>query len=133
MLGWRLISRREETLQSDLKAGAIGALQGKIDHLNGYIAKLERLLDHERERIEFERERADRATDALLLQNGTPAVTAIGHREIQAAEKERKEKDDDFRKQIADIYRETTETHYDDLGRELPEEFRESAAELLKN
>ena len=132
MLGWRLISKREETLQSDLRRETMGALQGQIDRANAYIAKLERLLDHERSRIDDERERADRATDALLLQNGTPPVTATGRRESEAQEEKRAEAEKDYFEQLAEISRETVDTHYDDFGLELPPELQEAAAELLK-
>ena len=133
MFGWRLISRREETLQADLKRETLGALQGQIDRANAYIAKLERLLDHERSRIDDERERADRATDALLLQNGTPPVTATGRRDTEAQEEKRAEAEKDYFEQLAEISRECVDTHYDDLGLELPPELQEAAAELLKN
>jgi len=133
MLGYHVITDRVIELQKALEREKLGALQGQIDRANAYIAKLERLLDHERERIEAERERADRATDSLLLQNGTPPVTAIGNRESRAIEEKREEAEKTVREQIADIYRETTATYYDDLGRELPEELRAPAAELLAN
>lgn len=132
MFGWRLISRREETLQADLKRESLGALQGQIDRANAYIGKLEKLLDHERARIDDERERADRATDSLLLQNGTPPVTATGRRDNEAQEEERKDAEKTYLSQLAEISRETVDTHYDDFGLELPSEFQEAAAELLK-
>lgn len=133
MLGWRLISEREETLQRDVVAGKVAALQGQIGDAKAYILKLEGLLDHERQRIDDERERADRATDALLLQNGTPAVTATGRRDNEAREEERKDQEETYLNQLAEISRETADTHYDDFGLELPPELQEAAAELLKN
>lgn len=131
-LPFRIISRREETLQADLKREQLGAMQGRIDHLGAYIVKLENLLDHERQRIDDERERADRATDALLLQNGTPSVTATGRREIEAKDEERAEAAADLDRQLAAIYCETADTFFDDMGSELPPDLQEAAAEIMK-
>lgn len=131
-LPFRIIARREETLQADLKREQLGALQGRIDHLNAYIVKLENLLDHERQRISDEQERADRATDALLLQNGTPPVTATGRRETEAKDEERAEAAADIERQLAEIYSENAVVFFDDIGRELPPDLQEAAAELMK-
>lgn len=132
MFGWRFISEREETLQRDLVTEKLTALQAKVDDAKAYIVKLEALLDHERQRIDDERERADRATDALLLQNGTPAVTATGRRDSEAVEERRKDQEETYLSQLAEISRESADTHYDDFGLELPPELQEAAAELLK-
>jgi len=133
MFGWHLISRREKALEVQLTETRIALLSASLREKDEYIAKLERLIDHERSRIDDERERADRATDALLLQNGTPPVTATGRRDTEAQEEKRAEAEKDYFEQLAEISRESIDTHYDELGLELPPEFQEAAAELLKN
>ena len=133
MFGWHLISRREKALEVQLTETRIALLSASLREKDEYIAKLERLIDHERSRIDDERERADRATDALLLQNGTPPVTATGRRDTEAQEEKRAEAEKDYFEQLAEISRESIDTHYDELGLELPPELQEAAAELLKN
>ena len=107
MFGWKLISEREIALERQLhetrQASAEVALAGSKE----YIAKLERLLEHERQRIDFERERADRLGDSLLQSSGIPPASSTVIAEQKQAEAAANDKRVDYMKTLDQIYGET--------------------------
>lgn len=110
MFGWKLVR------ESEMAAIATALLQAN------------RLIDHERDRIDLERERADRMADAVFQANGLPATSATVLREQKAAEAAVDEKRTDYAKQLMEIYGET-EADMEESGAEpLPE----ALAEIVK-
>jgi len=86
------VSKKSLEIQiADLKARLEAALISNIQ-LSAVNAKLERLIDHERERIDSERARADRATDALLQSDGKPPITDEGVAKSEIADSEAEKK-----------------------------------------
>lgn len=81
----------------------------EISQLKAYIAKCEHLIDHERQRVTDERERADRVNDALLQQNGLPASTATVREEQAENDKKLQDLFEKQRQDYAEIYAETLE------------------------
>jgi len=69
-----------------------------------YITKLERLLEHERERIDFERNRADRANDLVLQQNGLPPITELGVQKSEASAEEAAKEMKELRERVGNFY-----------------------------
>jgi hypothetical protein len=107
MFGWKLIRESELALQSQLTETRIASLAASLRETQRYAEKCEALLDHERERIDSERERADRIADSLFQNQGLPAVSpmVLGEQraEAQMADKNR----EDYRKQLDEIFGET--------------------------
>src|SRR5271166_3075327 len=75
MLGWKLLREKEIELQQQLTEARIAGLTAELVAAKEYAGKCERLLDHERERIDSERERADRIADSLLQSQGIAATS----------------------------------------------------------
>lgn len=71
------------------------------------IAKLERMIDHEREYIDAERRRADRASDAVLQQNGLPPVTDTVVNALDAEKDASEKKYADAQRRNAEFYAES--------------------------
>lgn len=109
MFGWHLFRTREIALERSAYEARISAQDKEIERLTEYVARCERLIEHERERIDAERERADRMVDAYLQQNGLPATSSTVLTEQKAKEIEHKEAMDDHMKQLAEIYGEQME------------------------
>jgi len=109
MFGWRLVRTRELELEHTAYNLRISAQEKEIARLTEYVAKCERLIEHERERIDSERERADRTTDALLQQSGLPATSTTVLTEQKAKAAETKIAVDEHMKQLAEIYGEQME------------------------
>lgn len=99
-------------------------LQAEIERLKVYIIKCENLIDHERQRVTDERERADRVNDSLLQQNGLPASTATVR--LEQAEQSDKIKSEFERqmKELQEIYSETTEEMAGDSGDDFIQEIK---------
>lgn len=108
MFGWRLVRESELARQAE------------------YVAKCERLIEHERARIDLERERADRMADAVFQANGLPATSATVIREQQAADAVGAEKREEYMKQLMEIYSETENDLAEDGATPLPEELAET-------
>lgn len=121
MLGWKLVSESELALRAQLAEARIAALESELKASKEYSAKCERLLDHERERIDSERERADRIADSLFQSSGLPATSATVIHEQQAAEAAATVKRDDYMKELMEIYGETESDLAEDGAEPLPE------------
>jgi len=107
MFGWKLVSERELTLTATLADEQIKtavALQRKAEE---YAQKCEALLDHERKRIDDERERADRIADSLFVSSGLPPASATGVAEASAARLDADGKKEDYMKEMAEIFQES--------------------------
>ena len=107
MFGWTLIKDSELRLMkcfadTELKQAVSRALAAE-----DYAKKCEALLDHERERIDNERERADRIADSLFVSSGLPPASSTGVAEAKAIEAESKIVRADAMKEIADIFAES--------------------------
>ena len=122
MLGWRFIRESEIALQTQLTETRIAHLANELRASKEYAKKCEALIEHERERIDSERERADRIADSLFQQNGLPSTSATVLREERAAEKVAIEKRDDYMKQLMEIYSETEKDLLEDGLEPVPEE-----------
>jgi|SRR6185369_3400046 len=72
-----------------------------------YITKLEHLLDHERDRIDAERNRADRASDALLQQNGIAPITELGVAKSEASNEAAQAEMQELRDRVGQFYAES--------------------------
>lgn len=84
-------------------------LRLEIARLNEYVVKCENLIDHERNRVTDERERADRVNDALLQQNGLPASTATVRQEQAEYQTKADDAFEKRRKEFEEIYSESVE------------------------
>jgi hypothetical protein len=74
MFGWKLVSEAEIALRAQLSETRIASLAADLRAAKDYAAKCERLIEHERERIDAERDRADRIADSLFQSNGLPPL-----------------------------------------------------------
>lgn len=107
MLGWKLLRESEIALQHQLTETRIASLVADLLAAKEYAAKCERLVEHERERIDAERERADRIADSLFQSNGLPATSVTVLQEQKAAEDAATTKREDYMKELSEIYGET--------------------------
>lgn len=126
MLGWRLLRESELALQTQLTEFRIQALTAELRAAKEYSAKCERLLDHERERIDSERERADRIADSLFQFNGLPATSTTVIAEQKATEASAATKRTDYMQQLLEIYGETESELVEDGAEPLPAELAEA-------
>jgi bacterioferritin (cytochrome b1) len=85
----------------------LAAANAELRYLRDAVTKLERLVDHEREVINSERARADRAADALLQQNGLPPVTDLVVGESKLAAQDAKDKFSEQQKILEQLYAES--------------------------
>jgi hypothetical protein len=107
MFGWALIKDSELRLMKcfadmELKQAISRALAAEA-----YAKKCEALLDHERRRIDSERERADRIADSLFVSSGLPPASSTGVAEAKSIEAESKIVRADAMREIAEIFQET--------------------------
>ena len=107
MFGWTLIKDSELRLMKcfadmELKQAISRALAAET-----YAKKCEALLDHERERIDNERERADRIADSLFVSSGLPPASSTGVAEAKSIEAESKIVREDALKEMAAIFQES--------------------------
>jgi hypothetical protein len=126
MFGFRLIRESELALQAQLTEARIAHITSELQAAKDYAVKCERLLDHERARIDAERERADRIADSLFQSNGLPATSATVIQEQKAAELDASLKRTDYMKELLEIYGETENDMIEDGAEPLPEELAET-------
>ena len=126
MFGWRLMRDSEIALSTQLTETRIASLAADLRLEKERSAKLERLIDHERERIDAERERADRIADSLFQSNGLPPTSVTVVREQKAVEAAHSDKLAEQMKQLLEIYDETENDLVEDGATPLPEEIAET-------
>lgn len=105
--GFLFISEREAQLQQELADAKIASLTSEISALKEYVRKCEGLIDHERGRIDSERERADRIADSLFQSNGLPATSATVLAEQQRETERSAEARKTYIDELAEIYGES--------------------------
>ena len=127
MFGWNLISDKEIALQSQLAEAKLAALTAELAAVKAYVQKCERLVEHERDQIYSERERADRIADSLLQSNGLPPASVTVVSEQKAAESIANDKRVDYMKQLLEIYGETEEELVNEGADSVPDEILELA------
>jgi hypothetical protein len=126
MLGWKLIRESEIALQAQLTDIRIASIASDLRAAKEYAAKCERLIEHERERIDLERERADRIADGRFQADGLAPVSETVLREQRAQETAATEKRTDYMKELMEIYGETESDLLEDGAEPLPEELAET-------
>ena len=114
MFGWTLIKDSELRLMKcfadmELKQAISRALAAET-----YAKKCEALLDHERERIDNERERADRIADSLFVSSGLPPASSTGVAETKAEAAKSAIIREDAMKEMAEVFAES----WDDINME---------------
>ncbi|MFZ3276597.1 MAG: hypothetical protein WA182_06800 [Candidatus Sulfotelmatobacter sp.] len=107
MLGFKLLRETELQAIQALNDTRLASLQSQLDAAQAYARKCESLLDHERERIDSERERADRIADSLFQSQGLPATSSTVIAEQAVISAESKLKQEDYLAQLQEIYSET--------------------------
>lgn len=123
MFGWKLVSEAETALRAQLTETRIASLAADLRAAKDYAAKCERLIEHERERIDAERERADRIADSLFQSSGLPPTSVTVIREQQTADATTADKTAERMRQLMEIYDETENDLVEDGATPLPEEF----------
>lgn len=128
MFGWKLIRESEMAVRAQLTETRVASLVAELKAAKDYVAKCERLIDHERERVEKEQARADRIADGQLQANGLPAVSEEFVREQKAADKAATEKRNDYMKELDEIYGESMDELLEDGAEPLPAPLAELAS-----
>jgi hypothetical protein len=107
MFGWKLLRETELAAMQALNDTRLESLQNQLDAARVYARKCESLLDHERERIDSERERADRIADSLFQSQGLPATSTTVIAEQREVSEKTKVAQEDYQKMLQEIYSET--------------------------
>ena len=107
LFGWRLISANEYRMEMNLRDMEVKNANARAAAAEEYAGKCERLLDHERERIDCERERADRIADSLFASSGLPPASSAGVAEAKSIEAESKIVREEALKEMAAIFAES--------------------------
>ena len=97
------------------------ALRSELVSAREYAAKCERLIEHERERIDQKRERADRIADSILQSNGLPPISATVIHEQQEQDKILAGQRADYLKQMDEIYGESIDDLFEDGAEPVPD------------
>ena len=119
MFGWKLVKESELMLQMEMRDSEVKHANARAATAEEYARKCENLVSHERERIDSERERADRIADSLFQSAGLPATSTTVIKEEKAIAAEAKTKQADYLKEMAEIFDETWTEAQDD-GTEEP-------------
>ena len=114
MFGWTLIKDSELRMMKCFADMELKQTVSRALAAEAYAKKCEALLDHERLRIDSERERADRIADSLFVSSGLPPASSTGVAEAKLIEAESKIVRADAMKEIADIFAES----WDDITME---------------
>ena len=107
MFGWTLIKNTEFKLMKDFADLELKQAINRAIVAEEYARKCEKLVDHERGRIDGERERADRIADSLFVSSGLPPASSAGVAEAKAVEAESKIVREDALKEMAAIFQES--------------------------
>lgn len=127
----RFFRNREIELQTKLFESEKAALVAEIALLKEHVARCERVIDIERQRVENERERADRLNDAILQQNGLPNVTSTGLNEQAKLEEKRRSEQEQRLREVIEIGADQLNNLYDMSGVELPPDLQAEMDALL--
>lgn len=125
MFGWKLLRESEIAVQALLTDARIAAIQTQLQAAKAYTATLERLVEHERTRIDMERDRADRIADGRFQADGLPAVSLTVRSEQKAADKTAADAHEAQMKEIVEIYGDMEHELAEDGVEPLPEELAE--------
>lgn len=125
MFGWKLLRESEIALQALLTDARIAAIQTQLQAAKAYTATLERLVEHERTRIDMERDRADRIADGRFQADGLPPVSLTVRSEQKAADKTAADAHEAQMKEIVEIYGDMEHELAEDGVEPLPEELAE--------
>ena len=106
-LGWELIRASEHRLEREFADLELKQANARAAAAEEYACKCERLVDHERLRIDSDRERADRIADSLFVSSGLPPASSAGVAEAKAVEAESKIVREDALKEMAAIFQES--------------------------
>ena len=126
MFGWKLLRDSEIALQRQLTETRVALLIADCNRKDEYIRKCEALIEHERGRIDAERERADRIADALFQSSGLPATSVTVLAEQKAADNNIADKRATEMKQLLEIYSDMDHELVADGAEPLPEELAET-------
>jgi hypothetical protein len=107
LFGWKFVSANEYRMEMNLRDMEVKNANARANAAEEYARKCERLVDHERLRIDGERERADRIADALFVGSGLPPASSAGVAEAKAVEVESKIVREDALKEMAEIFQES--------------------------
>src|ERR1039458_1038700 len=127
MLGWKLLRESEIALGVQLTETRVASLAADLRATKEYVAKCERLIEHERERIDSERERADRIADSLFQSQGLPPTSVTVVAEQKAEQEVAAGKRVDYMKELLEIYSEAESDLLEDGLEPLPQELVETA------
>lgn len=117
MFGWKLIRESEFKLIREMADMELKMEVARAKVAEEYAAKWERIVNHERERIDSERERADRIADSLFQSSGLPPVSPM----VVAEEREKQH----VSKLAQDKYAEEMKAIFDETWEETAEETEE--------
>jgi len=129
VFGWNLLRDVELQLRVQVYEMQLSAVRAELEATKVYVGKCERLIEHEREQIDKERERADRIADSLFQSQGLAPTSVTVVREQKAADEVADGKRTDYMAQLAEIYGETESELVEDGAEPVPEPI----AELVKN
>ena len=127
MFGWRLIKESELRLTEQMHENELRVALTLQRAAEEYTRKAENLLQHERDRIDSERERADRIADSLFQSQGLPPTSTTVVTEVKAAEKVSADKLEKYMAELSEIYADQEDELLQDGAEPLPEVIAEKA------
>jgi hypothetical protein len=127
MFGWRLIKESELRLTEQMHENELRVALTLQRAAEEYARKAENLLQHERDRIDSERERADRIADSLFQSQGLPPTSTTVVTEVKAAEKVSADKLERYMAELSEIYADQEDELLQDGAEPLPEVIAEKA------
>ena len=107
LFGWKLVSVNEYRMELSLRDMEVSNARARAAAAEEYARKCEALLDHERARIDSERERADRIADSLFVSSGLPPASSAGVAETKAEAAKSAIIREDAMKEMAAIFQES--------------------------
>src|SRR5580658_1235072 len=127
MFGWTLIRENEILLMKQMHELELKNEVAARHRAEEYARKAENLLQHERDRIDSERERADRIADSLFQSQGLPPTSTTVVTEVKAAEKVSADKLERYMAELSEIYADQEDELLQDGAEPLPEVIAEKA------
>ena len=114
LFGWKLVSVNEYRMEMSLRDMEISNARARAAAAEEYARKCEKVVDHERERIDGERDRADRIADSLFVSSGLPPASSAGVAETKAEAAKSAIIREDAMKEMAEVFAES----WDDINME---------------